>query len=484
MAGITAYGGYVPRLRLSRKAAVEANGWFNPALKAYGKGARAICNWDEDALTMAVEASRDCLNGERPEDLSAILLASTSLPFQDRHNSGVLATALSLGENLMTMDITSSQRAGTTAMLNATRTLAGGGSTLIVASEKRRTKAASTQELLYGDGAVAFLLGGEGVIAELVGSHQLATDFVDHFRGQNEEFDYNWEERWIRDEGYLKLVPRALQGAFATTGIEPADVDHFIVPAVIRNVANMLARRVGIAAEAVRDNLQADMGESGTAHPLVMLSLTLQEATPGQTIVVVGWGQGCDVLVFRTTDALRSVSPRFGIKGYLVRRKEEASYNRYLAFNNLVTIDRGMRSEVDRQTALSTLYRKKEMILGLIGGKCRVCGTMQFPKTNICVNPNCGAFHSQDNQPFADMPAEVQTWTADNLTYTPDPPQHFGMVVFEEGGRLMSDLTDVDVGGVEVGMKMRMMFRIKEHDDQRGFTRYFWKAAPALPPQG
>ena len=53
-----------------------------------------------------------------------------------------------------------------------------------------------------------------------------------------------------------------------------------------------------------------------------------------------------------------------------------------------------------------------------------------------------------------------------------------GMVVFEEGGRLMSDLTDVDVGGVDVGMPMRMMFRIKQHDDKRGFIKYFWKAAP------
>ena len=76
------------------------------------------------------------------------------------------------------------------------------------------------------------------------------------------------------------------------------------------------------------------------------------------------------------------------------------------------------------------------------------------------------------------MPATVQSWTADNLTYSVEPPQHFGMVVFQEGGRLMSDLTDVEVGGVEVGMPMRMMFRVKEVDGQRGFTRYFWKAAP------
>ena len=29
MVGITAFGGYVPRLRLSRQAIVEANAWFD-----------------------------------------------------------------------------------------------------------------------------------------------------------------------------------------------------------------------------------------------------------------------------------------------------------------------------------------------------------------------------------------------------------------------------------------------------------------------
>ncbi|HEV3397019.1 MAG TPA: 3-hydroxy-3-methylglutaryl CoA synthase, partial [Xanthobacteraceae bacterium] len=61
MTGILAFGAYIPRLRLARRAIAEANGWFNPALKSQAKGERAICNWDEDAVTMAVEAARDAL---------------------------------------------------------------------------------------------------------------------------------------------------------------------------------------------------------------------------------------------------------------------------------------------------------------------------------------------------------------------------------------------------------------------------------------
>ena len=69
--GLIAYGAYIPRLRLSRKAIADANAWFNPAIKGLARGERAICNWDEDSLTMGVEAARDCLTPARLDDGAA-----------------------------------------------------------------------------------------------------------------------------------------------------------------------------------------------------------------------------------------------------------------------------------------------------------------------------------------------------------------------------------------------------------------------------
>ncbi|MXW92917.1 MAG: hydroxymethylglutaryl-CoA synthase family protein [Rhodospirillaceae bacterium] len=485
--GLKAYGAYVPRLRLSRKAIAEANAWFNPAIKGLAKGERAICNWDEDSLTMGVEAARDCLTPARLDGgaatIAAVHFASTTLPFGDRQNAGILATALNFGENVATMDFTASQRAGTSGLLNALRSAKAGdtaGDTLFVAADKRRTQASGPQELQFGDAAAAFTVGGSGggVIAAYLGGHQLSTDFIDHYRGGDSKYDYNWEERWIRDEGYFKIAPRAIAAALAEAGLDAGAVDRFIMPALIRGVPQKVAALAGIRAEAVRDTLQAQLGEAGTAHPLVMLADCLQEAAPGETILVVGWGQGCDALLFRTTDALASLPPRQGVKGWLARRREETNYNRYLSFNDLLEQDRGIRAELDAPTALSALYRNRDMVLGFVGGKCRICGTVQYPKTRACVSPNCGAFNSQDPHPFAEIPAKVQSWTADNLTYSPDPPAHFGMVVFDEGGRLMADMTDVAPGEVAVGMPVRMVFRRRAVDDKRGFIKYFWKATP------
>ncbi len=42
----------------------------------------------------------------------------------------------------------------------------------------------------------------------------------------------------------------------------------------------------------------------------------------------------------------------------------------------------------------------------------------------------------------------------------------------------MMDIADVAPGEVDSGMEVRMVFRIKDFDDQRGFKRYFWKAVP------
>ena len=238
-------------------------------------------------------------------------------------------------------------------------------------------------------------------------------------------------------------------------------------------------KKAGIADTAVRDNLALVCGDTGAAHALVMFAHALENAKPGELILVVAFGQGCDALLFRAADKIASVKPARGVSGYLARKREETNYQKFLAFNDTIEMERGMRSELDKATALSSLYRNRATITGFVGGKCNVCGTLQFPKTNICVNPNCNAFHSQEPQPFSDLEGRIMSYTADNLTYSADPPACYGMVQFDAGGRVMIDFTDVTPDDIDVGKKMDMVFRIKDYDGQRGFTRYFWKATPA-----
>ncbi|HEY8948782.1 MAG TPA: OB-fold domain-containing protein [Rhizomicrobium sp.] len=484
MTGITSYGAYIPRLRLQRKAIAQANAWFAPGLMSAAKGERSMANWDEDAVTMAVEAARDCLPAQDPirdrAFVDGLYFASTTMPFSDRQNGGIVADALSLKEGISSLDISSSQRAGTSALLAALDGVASGRVTspLVVAGEKRKARAASSQEMAYGDAAAAFTVGKDKVIAKFLGSHSVTLDFVDHFRGADEDYDYGWEERWIRDEGYSKIVPAAIKALLDKAGVAAADIAHLILPCPFAKLDQTLARQSGIDPAKVRENLASNVGDSGAAHSLLMLAHVLESAKPGEKILIAQFGQGCDALLFEVTPAIADVK-RSGVSGSLARRKEETNYNKYLGFNGLIELEKGMRAEVDKRTALTVLYRKNDMLMGLVGGKCRVCGTGQYPRTRICVNPNCKAVDSQDPYSFADQAGTILSWSADFLTYSMSPPNHYGMITFADGGRFMADITDVEQGQIDSGTKVKMVFRIKDRDEKRGFIRYFWKAVPA-----
>ena len=89
-AGILAFGAYLPLRRLRRAVISSAHSWFAPGLNSLAHGERASADWDEDSITMAVEAARDCLTGIDRTSIAALSLASTTLPYADRQNAGVV----------------------------------------------------------------------------------------------------------------------------------------------------------------------------------------------------------------------------------------------------------------------------------------------------------------------------------------------------------------------------------------------------------
>lgn len=478
--GILAYGAYIPRKRLQRSAVFAAHSWFASGLKGLAKGERAIADWDEDPVTMAVEAARDTLTGIDRERIGTISLSSTTLPFLDRLNCGIVKEALSLPDTIFALDCTGSQRVATSALVQALLGAEAPGVKphLCLAAEMRKARPASEAELLNGDAAAGVLIGSGEPIARFLGARSVTLDFVDHYRTPGMDFDYGWESRWVRDEGLAGITAKALVRGLASLNVAPGSVDHFVVPIVARGVAAQLAKGAGIAEDAVADPLSATLGDSGAAHPLVMLCAALERAAPGETIVLVGFGQGVDLLAFETTEALRELAPRRGVAQSLLRRAPDDNYMRWLFHRGLVDLERGMRAELDQKQPASTLWRNRRAVLGLVGSRCRETGTVQFPPSDVSVSPNGWHAHTQEPYSLAERRARVVTFTADSLAYSPDPPGCYGLVDFEGGGRLTMEFADVAPKDLFVGREMRMVFRIKAVDEQRGFTKYFWKAVP------
>lgn len=476
MAGIAAYGAWVPRLRLSRRTLAEAVGWMNASLKN-ARGERSMGNWDEDALTMAVEAARDALpTAESRSDIRNVLLASTTLPFADRSNATVLASALGLSDEVMTLDITGSQHAGTSALIQACFGAAS-GKTLVVAADKRLARPGSEQESSYGHGAAALVIEAGAGLAQLVGRRHVAADFVDHHRLSDQPFDYTLEERWIREAGWQKFAPAAINGLLKETGVSAKEVKHLVLPGPLA-VARKVAADCGIEADRCVDNLEATCGQTGTGHALLMLAGVLERAKANEYILVIGFGQGVDAILLQTTTAVTHWRPARGLDRAIADKRLEPSYTRFLSHCGLLQMDFGMRAERDNRTAQTVAWRRHEEILTLTAGRCPHCGTVQYPKAKVCVAPDCRKSGTQQPISLAEVRGQIKTFTEDWLAYCPRPPLIYGNVSFEGGGNVFIELADCEPGDAAVGLDVRCVFRLKDIDRTRGFRRYFWKATP------
>ena len=52
---------------------------------------------------------------------------------------------------------------------------------------------------------------------------------------------------------------------------------------------------------------------------------------------------------------------------------------------------------------------------------------------------------------------------------------------FSKGNGLLPAITqDYETGKIEVGLPVKMVFRIRNFDKPRGFVQYYWKAKPIL----
>jgi len=469
--GLLATTRYVPRLRLERSEMLNQHRWMAPGLRSLAKGQRAIASWDEDSVTMSVEALRQLQRSLPGAAAAELTVASTTLPFADRLNAGIVASAVGLAPTAVLRDVTSSNRAALTELAAALRRPAGTATHAVVAAERRTPRPASTQEMIFGDGASGALVGSGAPVASLLASHSMHADLVDHFRQSGESHDYGWEERWVRDEGYMKIAVGTIKACLAQAGVPAADVAHFAMPAPLARVNDAVAKRLGIAPGALVSAEHETVGDLGCAQPLAMLDIALRAAAPGALILVAAFGSGCDaVLLRRTAQPCPGAAPAAG--------RAETSYLKYLSFTGQIDLEWGMRAEMDNKTALTAAWRDHERASRFEGGRCGACGTVQFPRSRVCVNPDCNAQEQQAPMSMVDIPARVLSHTSDFLAYTPNPPFQFGHIDFEGGGRVMMEFADTDVGELKVGLPLRMVYRIKDFDPLRGFRRYFWKATP------
>jgi hydroxymethylglutaryl-CoA synthase len=476
MVGVKSYGAYIPRYRINHNTIFSAVGFlgtFPPP------GENAVANYDEDTLSMAVAAGMDCLNDVKRQNIGGIYLATTSQPYALRQNSAIVAAALDLPSNLRTADFLGSSKSGTSALLSAFDAVKGGTSNVLVcASDCRVSKPGSSQEPLYGDGAAAILAGGEDIIATFEGYYSVSYDFPDRWKTTSEKFEHAWEDRFIRDAGYTKIVPEAISGLLKKYNLAITDFSKIAFPDLYPREHAAIVKRLGAEPGQVQVSLLNKVGDTGVTSPLMMLVAALEDAKPGDKILIASFGNGSDAMFFQVTDNIKNIKNKRGVRKNLESKKELVSYEKYLAFRNLTPVELGMRGEIGFKTPMSTLFRERETVLALRGSRCKRCGTPQYPRQRICVNPECGAVDQMEGYRFSDRRGVLFTYTGDNLAASIDPPAIYGFVDFDGGGRFWFDITDCDLESIKVGMPVEMTFRRRYVDESGGVYGYSWKAMP------
>ena len=480
MLGITSYGVYIPRYRIDRNIIYSAMGWLNPA--TYMAGEKAVANYDEDSVSMSVNAAMNCLSGIDRNTVDGVYFGSVSLPYRVRQNSGIIATALDLRPDITTADFTGSTKSGTTALIAACNAIKAGQAknVLVCASDCRVAKAGSPQEQAYGDGAAAVLLGETDIIANFQGAYSVSYDFVDKWMADIERFEHVWEDRWIRDEAYGKFIPEAIMGLAKKCSLNPKDVAKACYPCLYLRDHAQIGKRLGIEPNQIQAHMLDTLGDSGNAYALILLVAALEDAGPNDSIAVASFGDGSDALLFQATEKISGMKDkRKGVKQFLASKNSLTSYEKYATFRNLIPADKGIRGEIVPLEQKTLEWRNRRGLLALVGSRCRKCGTPQFPAQRICVNPDCKAIDDMEDYRFSDRKGRLFTYTEDRLAFSINPPAIYGKVLFEGGGSNLFDITDCESGSAKVDMPVEMSFRRKFIDEARGTYSYFWKAVPA-----
>jgi len=453
---------------------------MDPSTASNMKGEKAVANSDEDSITMAVAAGIEALGEIDRSKVGGVYLASTSMPYKERLNAGIVTAALGLDDQVRAADFSGGLKAGTTALLAALEGVEANGADniMVCAADCRLGRPASAEEMIFGDAAAAFMVGHDDVLAEFKGSYSITCDFADHFRGEFAKFDRKWEDRWIRDLGYDQFVPMAVKGLLTKYGLKITDFSKVIYDCHYGAERVKLNTMLGITPEMEQGNYQEQVGHSGAAQSMIMLTGALDQAKPGDRLLVVSFGSGCDALYFAATENIAKKKNSRGITGSIAKRAELDVYEKYLVWRDILDADMGMRSEEDLWTRWSLLWRKRKEVLGLWGSRCTRCGTPQLPAQRVCVNPGCGAIDKMEEYLFSNKKGKVVSFTGDMLAASYNPPAVYGAVEFEGGGKFYFDFVDCTLQEVSMGMPVSLCFRKKYFDKKRGISGYFWKAVP------
>lgn len=312
MTGIVSYGVYIPKYRIKPSQIAQAWGKeANGVEKSLGVFEKSVAAVDEDAVTLAVEAT---LNAQEPlnfdiSKIGAITFGSESHPYAVKPSSSTTAGILGLREDLMAVDLEFACKAGTAGI----EMLSGLAETkkieycLAIGSDVAQSKPADVLEYTAGSGAASFILGSRDTLADILDFTSFSSDTADFWRRDTEKFPSHGG-RFTGEPAYFTHVIGASSLLLQRTKLKPADFAYAVFHMPNGKFPKEAAKRLGFTDEQIESGFTvSQIGNPYSASSLIGLAAILDIAKPKQKIFMCSYGSGAgaDAFVFETTPFLK-----------------------------------------------------------------------------------------------------------------------------------------------------------------------------------
>jgi len=293
--GIVGYGAYIPRLRIKAEEIAKVWGADKESIKRL-VGEKSVPEIDEDATTIAVEASRDAIQraGINPEKIGAVYVGSESHPYAVKPTASIVAEAVGATPNLTAADLEFACKAGTAGFQAAMGLIEAGRIEygLVIGADTSQGKPGDALEYTASAGAGAYVLGKKNLVAEIEDTFSFTTDTPDFWRRDGEEFPRH-AGRFTGDPAYFRHVISCTKGMMEKLGLNVSDYDYFIFHEPNEKFPLTVAKILGIPKEKILPGLLVPyIGNTYSGNVPLGLAAVLDQAKPGERILATSYGSG------------------------------------------------------------------------------------------------------------------------------------------------------------------------------------------------
>lgn len=325
--GIVGYGAYVPRYRIPGK---EISRIWTDGAGGTPIQEKSVPGPDEDTATMSIEAARNALAraGIDPEEIRAVWVGSESHPYAVKPTSTIVAEALGIVPFTQAGDWEFACKAGTEAMVAAVGMVGSQMAryALAIGMDTAQGRPGDALEYTASAGGAAYLLGpAEESLAVIEGSLSYVTDTPDFWRREYQKYPEHGQ-RFTGEPAYFKHISSAGQAYLDATGTTAEDYQYAVFHQPNAKFPTRVASMLGFTKEQISAGLLVSkIGNTYSGAAIIGLTAILDEARPGDRILMVSFGSGAgsDAFGIRVTDRLlerRDLAPK--TQHYIARRTE------------------------------------------------------------------------------------------------------------------------------------------------------------------